>query len=256
MTSANSAVNYKRPGKRNNMNNLQNQKNKRFSKEIFRTGEYTQHFKPDANFNPFKKIYNKKKLDTIDIINRYTGAKTILDVGGGMGRLSLELANSDQNNVFLTDISEDMLKLAAGEASKSNNLFRINADAHNLPFPDHYFDFVVGLDLFCHLAYPDKALREFRRVLTVSGLLIVDSTNSNSFWTLFYPRYLGKDPMIWFKIWQFHGIQPGWENIVHHYSKKKFVSFLLTAGFEPLHIINYGPKICPKWHLTVSKSLN
>ena len=237
------------------MVNTNTTKKKRYEKDIFLTGEYVEHFKPDHKRNPFFKIYDRKKQDTINIINASKNIKTILDVGGGMGRLSLALSKSARYRVILTDISIDMLKLAVKQTESLNNIRIFNTDAHQLPFRNDSFDLVVGLDLFCHLDKPTKALREFHRVLKNQGLLIIDSTNSNPLWTLFYPRYLGKNPLNWLKIIKFKGNLPGWETIVKHYPRKIFFSFLNNTGFKVIRHINYGPFICPKWHLTVSEKI-
>lgn len=228
---------------------------RKFEKDIFLTGEYIQHFRPDERQNPFNKIYAQKKRDAINIINAMQNTKAILDAGGGMGRLSLELVKNNKNRVVLLDISMDMLKLAEKYTGNLKNINIINTDAHYLPFRDNTFDIVVGLDIFCHLKNPVDALLEFNRVLTNQGMLIIDSTNSNPFWALFYPRYLGKNPLNWLKTIKFKGVLPGWESIVKHYPKKKFFSFLEKAGFEITRNINYGPLICPKWHLAVSKKI-
>jgi glycogen(starch) synthase len=170
-----------------------------------------------------------------------------------MGRLSLALARSPQNMVILTDISIDMLKLAENHARGLSNIRVVNADAHQIPFCDKSFDHVVGLDLLCHLEKPEKALREFHRVLTNQGVLILDSTNSNPIWALFYPRYLGTNPLNWLRILKCQGNLPGWENIVKHYPKRNFFSLLHKVGFKVIRSVNYGPIICPKWHLAVLK---
>ena len=237
------------------MVNTNTTKKMRHEKDIFLTGEYVQLFKPDDKRNPFHKIYDRKKRDTLNIINKSENIKTILDVGGGMGRLSLALSKSARYKVILTDISIDMLKIAVKHSENLNNIKIFNTDAHQLPFRNNSFDLVVGLDLFCHLDKPNRALREFNRVLKKQGLLIIDSTNSNPLWALFYPRYLGKNPLTWLKIIRFKGILPGWETIVTHYPKKIFFSFLHNTGFKVIQHINYGPLICPKWHLTVSEKL-
>lgn len=229
------------------------EKKRTFRKDVFTAGEYIQYFNPDDRRNPFFKIYKRKREDTVDIVNRSEDLKAILDVGGGMGRLSLALAESAKNKVVLSDISMDMLELAEEKGARSRNIKLVNADAHRLPFRDGLFDLVVGLDLFCHLEKPKKALREFHRVLKEKGMLILDSTNSNPLWALFYPRYLGKNPLNWIRILKFKGIYPGWQIIVKHYPKKKFFSLLHEIGFKIIEKINYGPKICPKWHLAVSR---
>ncbi len=235
------------------MGNNGRSKDPGLSREIFVTGEYIKHFKPEDKRNPFSKIYKQKKEDTINLINGSEGSRTILDIGGGMGRLSLDLARSDRNDVVLVDISTDMLKLAIERADNLNKIKLVNSDAHYLPFKDKTFDYVVGLDLLCHLKRPELALADFHRVLKDQGRLIMDSTNSNPLWTIFYPRYLGKNPLTWLKTIKFQGVLPGWEKIVRHYPRDKFFSLLEKMDFEIMKNLNYGPKICPKWHLAVSR---
>jgi ubiquinone/menaquinone biosynthesis C-methylase UbiE len=224
-----------------------------FKKEIFRSGEYIKYFRPTDKYNPFAGIYRRKKNDVIHMIRRLENAGNILDVGGGMGRLSLALAQTTENRVVLSDISVDMLKLAVEGAHDSRTISFVNTDAHRLPFRDSMFDVVVGLDLYCHLQNPEIALKEFHRVLKDSGVLIMDSTNSNPLWALFYPGYMGKNPIKWYQIMKFKGVFPGWEKIVNHYPKRIFFSALREVGFEVVHGLNYGPWICPKWHLAISK---
>lgn len=237
------------------MKNTGAEKNGGFKKDIFTTGKYVQHFTPDDWKNPFAKIYKQKKLDTLNIIKNMKDCECILDVGGGMGRLSLALAASTSLRVVLSDISVDMLGLSTKNAGSHKKLELVNTDAHELPFQDRMFDLVAGLDLLCHLESPEKALKEFYRVLKDQGVLILDSTNSNPIWTLFYPRYLGKNPINWIKTIKYQGVLPGWETIVRHYPKNVFFSFLNEAGFKIIKTTNYGPKICSKWHLAVSKKI-
>jgi ubiquinone/menaquinone biosynthesis C-methylase UbiE len=225
-------------------------------RNIFVTGEYVQHFTPDEKRNPFWRIYKKKKQDTLDIIHKLNPdvyRKRILDVGGGMGRLSLKLSESAQNMTVLADIGADMLKLAIQQSGADTKLVCVNADAHRLPFRDKSFDLIAALDLLCHLEKPLVALAEFNRILSDRGSLIMDSTNSNPLWAIFYPRYLGRNPMTWFKVMRLQGILPGWENIVRHYSKQTFLGFLRDSGFEVTKVVNYGPRICPKWNLAISR---
>jgi ubiquinone/menaquinone biosynthesis C-methylase UbiE len=224
-------------------------------RDIFKTGEYIKHFNPEDNWNPFRNIYEQKKKDTIEIISKSEASKAVLDAGGGMGRVSFALARVVKSMVVLADISIDMLKRAAENNNEMRNIELINADAHQLPFEDKSFDCVTGLDLLCHLKEPETALHEFHRVLTDKGILILDSTNSNPLWTLFYPRYLGRNPMNWLKTVKFGGVLPGWENIVKHYTKNHFHSLLKKTGFKVIQDINYGPLICPKWYLAVSEKI-
>lgn len=226
-----------------------------FDKKIFLSGEYINHFKPDDKWNPFRKIYKQKMEDTIGIINAPDKVKTILDVGGGKGRLTLALTKSAKNRVYLVDVSIDMLELAVKHRDGGKNIKAVNADANQLPYQNDLFDLVVGLDLFCHLERPEDALAEFYRVLKRDGILIIDSTNSNPLWTLFFPRYLGKNPLTWWRTMKFGGVLPGWQKIVKHYPKHYFLSFLEKSGFEVIRCLNYGPIVCPKWHMAISKKI-
>jgi glycogen synthase len=223
---------------------------------IFITGEYVRHFTPDDRRNPFWKIYRQKKQDTIDLIRKIAltnSRKRILDVGGGMGRLSLQLSGSELGMIVLADISAAMLALAGRAREPGCQVHSVNADAQRLPFRDGSFEVVAALDLLCHLPEPAVALAEFHRVLTGGGTLILDSTNSNPLWAFFYPKYLGLNPARWLKIIRFGGVLPGWERIVRHYRKDTFVRLVRDAGFTVLGVLKYGPAVCPKWHLAISR---
>ena len=223
-----------------------------FKRNIFRSGAYIRHFNPDSADNPFYRIYQQKRRDTIEIIGERQGDEMILDVGGGMGRIALAVEKrNSRKRVVLMDIGADMLRLAAGRHDALGRVMATNADAHALPFRAHSFDGIIGLDVLCHLENPPAALREFHRVLRPQGTLILDNTNGNPLWVLFYPKYLGKNPLNWLRIMRFHGVYPGWQEIVRHYRKKAFISLLRENGFSPTKSLSYGPLVCPKWHLVV-----
>lgn len=172
-----------------------------------------------------------------------------------MGRISVALTREFGKRSVLVDISIRMLKMARARGKDLGNMGFVNADAHDLPFEDGTFDGVVALDLLCHLGDPSRALREFHRVMREGGLLVLDNTNSVPLWALFYPRYLGKNPLTWIRIMRHRGILPGWERIVRHYRKGAFFSLLRENGFEITRSMDYGPRVCPKWHMAVSRKV-
>jgi glycogen synthase len=226
-------------------------------RDIFRSGVYIEHFRPDTPHNPFYRIYQEKRKYTLRLLHEMKTARRILDIGGGPGRISCALAaDAPDRQVVLLDISWDTLKSVAGLEGATRKPSLVGADAHSLPFPDMSFDCVVSLDLLCHLENPRQALGEFNRVLMPGGTLVLDNTNGNPLWTLFYPRYLGLNPLNWVRIMRFHGVYPGWEKIVRHYSSSVFAALLRESGFSTTKSVNYGPSLCPKWHLRVCAKAN
>lgn len=100
----------------------------------------------------------------------------VLEVGAGTGVMSLLLAELGYA-VTATDISNGMLDEARRKASDRRLAIAFEiADAEALPFGDGSFDAVFGRHILWTLPHPDRALREWRRVLKPSGgLALVDS---------------------------------------------------------------------------------
>ncbi len=222
------------------------------ARNIFISGEYTIYFRPEDAANPFFRIYAQKLHD---VLNRVETLKplNILDLGGGMGRVSVPLAKNEGRTVVLADLSSDMLKLAAERAGGGRLPHRINTDAGVLPFADESFECITALDLLCHLPNPDKALQGIWRILCKDGSLILDNTNGSPWWVPFYPRYVGWSP---WKLWatmRLRGVLPPWKNIVRHYRMKEFQALLERNGFAIQETLCYGPRMCPKWHLVVAR---
>ncbi|HEY9287400.1 MAG TPA: methyltransferase domain-containing protein [Candidatus Dormibacteraeota bacterium] len=102
--------------------------------------------------------------------------RRVLEVGAGTGVMSLLIAELGYQLTAI-DISRGMLQEARRKAAQRRLpiTFEI-ADAEVLPFPDDEFDAVFGRHILWTLPQPDKALREWHRVLRPGGaLVLVDS---------------------------------------------------------------------------------
>jgi len=104
--------------------------------------------------------------------------ETLLEVGGGDGRLAVALAKQYPNlsTIITTDISKDMANRARKRASKNslgNRAYSEVQDVHNLSYEDNHFNVVVSTFSMHHWREPTKALRELDRVLKPNGILIV-----------------------------------------------------------------------------------
>lgn len=117
----------------------------------------------------------------------------ILDVGTGPGIIAIQLAELG-HDVTGVDLSEEMLKNA--EKNSRNAGLKIEfkkGDAEELPFEDNTFDIVVSRFVLWNLPNPEKALREWSRVLKKGGKIIYVDIDDNE-----HPR--SYRPIKW-RIW-------------------------------------------------------
>lgn len=104
----------------------------------------------------------------------------ILDVAGGTGDIARRMQKraarlarrrgGDDARIVVVDINEEML--AAGRARGEDGLDWVNADAENLPFPDHHADAYIisfGIRNVTDIA---AVLGEARRVLKPGGRFV------------------------------------------------------------------------------------
>ena len=155
------------------------------------------------------------------IFNGIEGKK-ILDIGCGTGTLASMLA--EKNEVFGIDICEKAVEMA-----KRRNVKAMLGDAEKkLKFKKDFFDIVICKDVFEHLKFPEKTLKEISRVLKKEGLLFAHVPNE--FNIIARAKILfGKDLVNkrWFKNaeqWNYPHIR--------FFTKKGFRYFLEKHGFE------------------------
>ena len=99
------------------------------------------------------------------------GARTVLDVGGGHGRLARLLPGLGLR-VLLVDLSPAMLDLAPRPA--------VRADGARLPVADASVDAVAALYTLYHYDDPLRPIRQARRVLRPGGLFAACAPNRDS----------------------------------------------------------------------------
>jgi arsenite methyltransferase len=109
---------------------------------------------------------------TIATMNLHPGA-SIADLGCGTGTSALMLANELGLEVSAIDLSADNIKRAESRlSSETGQHTRIQfqqADAHELPFEDGYFDGVLAECTFSLFSNQQTVLEEVKRVLKPAG---------------------------------------------------------------------------------------
>jgi SAM-dependent methyltransferase len=99
------------------------------------------------------------------------GARTVLDVGGGNGKLARLLPGLSMR-CLLIDLSPTMLSMAPRPS--------VRADGARLPVADASVDAVAALFTLYHYDDPRVPIREARRVLRPGGLFAACSANRDS----------------------------------------------------------------------------
>jgi SAM-dependent methyltransferase len=100
----------------------------------------------------------------------FRGDEALLDVGCGNGRVARLLAERVRE-VRAVDVVE------SPEWAEGDGVAFQVADGEELPFEDASFDLVHSKDSLHHMAAPERALAEYRRVLRPGGTALVVEAN-------------------------------------------------------------------------------
>ena len=116
------------------------------------------------------------KISCRDIAEQINGVpyNALLDVGCGTGFLIDILAKRRSARYCGVDLSDEMIRVAKGKGIRGAEFTVGSAD--KLPYPDGSFDIVACSQSFHHYPYPEKAMREAKRVLKPGGLYILSDT--------------------------------------------------------------------------------
>lgn len=106
----------------------------------------------------------------------------VLDVGSGPGFLAGAIAEAvgSSGAVFGVDISAPLLAVARSHCAHQSWVGFRDADATQLPFPDHDFDAVISTQVLEYVRDVDAALAEIHRVVRPGGRVAIVDTDWDS----------------------------------------------------------------------------
>ncbi len=110
----------------------------------------------------------------------------LLEIGAGAGRNTLRYPNFRQ--IVLLDYSISQLEQAQNRLGQGVRFLYVAADAYHLPFVANLFDAATMIRTIHHLADPNLALHEVRRVLKAGAVFLLEYANKQNLKAIF--RYL------------------------------------------------------------------
>lgn len=102
--------------------------------------------------------------------------RNAVDVGGGYGRLCVQLENY-ADKVTLAEPSQQQLDIAKEFLKDHPEIDRKLAQADDLPFKDGEVDLLTMIRVMHHLPDPSSELKEIARVLSDDGYAIIEVAN-------------------------------------------------------------------------------
>ena len=135
-----------------------------------KAGRWQDHYDPE---NPYSQSFLERRRKVIKLLGDMR-EKKILDLGCGSGDL-LEKLQGQEIEYHGIDLSPSMVEEARSrmQALRFSSESRIQVgDVEALPYPEAYFDAVVGLGLLEYLDSPERTLREALRVAKPRARLV------------------------------------------------------------------------------------
>lgn len=108
---------------------------------------------------------------TLRIIKKNLGIKkldTLLDIGGGDGRVAKMIQEETKAKIIVVEPSSAMIK-----SLKKRNLNFVKAYAEKLPLSSNFADFAIFVQTLHHIPFIEPAIKEVHRVLKNGGKIYI-----------------------------------------------------------------------------------
>jgi ubiquinone/menaquinone biosynthesis C-methylase UbiE len=124
------------------------------------------------------------RSETVRYFLRNREFTRMLDVGCGDGSASIPLLAA-QKTLTLLDFSTNMLSIALSKVPQDlrQNVQTINQDFSSAKIDPRSFDLIICLGLLAHVDSPKDVINKIAQLLSPSGIVIMQSTDSGGFLT-------------------------------------------------------------------------
>jgi len=190
--------------------------------------------------DPFREIITNQAI--LESLKREKNLK-IFDAGCGEGYLCRKLAKKG-HRVFGIDFSKKLIEAARNlERKKPIGIKYFRGDFRKTNFPSSCFDVILSHQTINEIKNPEKALKEFFRVLKRKGKLVClflhpcfDSKKPNSL-NYFQEKKIQKGYYL------VSGIKSPWPYFYLHLSLSKWTELLIKSGFSISNIKEPHPPL-------------
>lgn len=180
----------------------------------------TDYYQTGVKNNPFQRAWHLRKLE--EVLNSIQDKPTkILDVGCASGWFLSRLKKKfPKAKCVGIDVYKDGVKY--GKKKYPKITLRV-ADAHKIPYQENIFDLVICTEVLEHIANPEEALHEIKRVLKKNGTAVIELDSGSLLFSI-----------VWY-IWRKSRGKVWSHSHLHSFTVKKLERILKKTGFEILH---------------------
>ncbi len=106
---------------------------------------------------------------------------SLIDVGGGFGRLIPIYESLVNKEMVLFDYSQKLLDSAIEKNSRNQKFKAVQGSFYEMPFPDRSFDGAISIRVIHHVEDVDTYFKEISRILKKDGIFILEYANKRNF---------------------------------------------------------------------------
>ncbi len=132
--------------------------------------------------NNIGQAFYYEHLTRYNFATQFSKSKTVLDIACGTGYGSQLLSTKGEAiKVIGIDISKNAIEFSKKYYQEDNINFLID-DAQTLTSQsDDSFDLIVSFETIEHINYPEKFIKQTKRLLKKDGILIISTPNANTY---------------------------------------------------------------------------